>query len=342
MLLAGSDTEFAQSAIRVELPDSPVLNSPNDLTAKAGSPLRFLVSATAADGFPVALSVSQLPSQARFEEATGEFDWTPTSNDLGAHDLIFTATNSVGAVSHKSVHLYIGAGTPEITSLRNAAGPAAVAACTPGSVATLVGRFLFDGDMPVADRSGSTLDLQKTQVSVNGIQRPVLFASPERVDFLCSQDAPGTPLQIALQRGADTSNILKTTMLADAPGILTVNDTGTGQAVAFQSGTSELAALPNPRFQGEPAIAGDLISVVASGIPCDENFSAGRPQLQFGSHVMPVRAIRPAAGYAGACELTFEVPAGIAGDNLMIRLQVMHYDGTTANSNPASIAVGDR
>jgi hypothetical protein len=131
-------------------------------------------------------------------------------------------------------------------------------------------------------------------------------------------------------------------MLSDAPGIFTVADGGSTQAFAFRPDSSELAAMPNPRFLATPAIAGELLSVVASGVPCDENFSTGKPQLQFGMHIMPARTVRPAAGYAGACELTFEVPTGLTNDNLSVRLQVLHYDGTATNSNPASIAVADR
>ena len=151
---------------------------------------------------------------------------------------MFAATNSVGVSSQKAVHVYVGPGTPELTALRNAAGPAAPAACTPGSAATLTGRFLFDG--------------QASKVTVNGIERPVLLASPERIDFLCSEDAPGTQLQISLRNGTGTSNTWQTTMLADAPGILTVDAAGTGQALAFRPGASELAALPESAISGQP------------------------------------------------------------------------------------------
>ena len=338
---ADSETEAAQSGLQIAPSNQLVLNVPGEQDAKPGSSLRFRVSATAADGFPVALAVSELPSNASFAPGTGDFEWTPSSQDAGARDLTFTATNSFGVSSSKSVHVYVGAGTPELTGLRNAAGASATAACTPGSMATLVGRFLFAGDTPVAEPSGSTLDLQTTQVWVNAIRTPVLFASINRVDFLCPQDVAGTPLEIALQSGANMSDILKTTMLADAPGILSV-DGETGQALAFRSGTSNLAAIPNPQFQASPVTAGELLSVLASGVSCDENFSTGRPQLQFGMHVTPVQAIRSAAGYAGACELTFQVPAGVTGDNLPIRLQIVHYDGASTSSNPASIAIGDQ
>ena len=338
---ADSDTEASQSDLQIELSNQLVLNVPGEQNAKPSSSLRFRVSATAADGFPVALAASELPSNASFAPGTGDFEWTPTSQDVGARDLAFTATNSFGVSSSKWVHIYVGAGAPELTELRNTAGPAATAACTPGSMATLVGRFLFAGDTPVAEHSGATLDLQKTQVWVNGIRTPVLFASINRVDFLCPQDVAGTPLEIALQSGTNMSNTLKTTMMAEAPGILSA-DGKTGQALAFRSGSSKLAAIPNPQFQASPVIAGELLSVLASGVSCDENFSTGRPQLQFGMHVMPVQAIRSAAGYAGACELTFQVPAGVTGDNLPIRLQIVHYDGASTSSNPASIAIGDQ
>ncbi len=341
VLSAGSETAAAQSSLRVEAQNVPVLNVPGSQTIKVGSSLRLQLSASSADGFPVALSASQLPPTATFDETAGILAWTPSAGDVGAHDLTFTATNSVGIAASKQVRLLVASGKPHLTGLRNAADAAATAACTPGSAATLTGRFLFSGDTPVAERSGSALNLQNTKVLVNGVPRPVLFASSERVDFLCSQDAPGTQLEIALQSGDTLSNTLQTTMLSDAPGIFTL-DGASGQALAFRTGTSELAALPNARFSATPAVAGEMLSVFTTGVACDENFSSGTPLLQIGFHVMPVRALKPAANYAGACELSFQIPVGITNDNLSIRLQIRHHDGTAADSNSASIAVADR
>lgn len=341
VLTVESGAEAVQSTVQIQAPNSPVLNAPDRATAKIGSSVRLHVSASAADGFPVTLSASQVPAAAAFNAQTGDFTWAPTAKDSGAHSLVFTATDSAGVSASKTVSLYVADGTPELTELLNTAGAGAPAACTPGSVATLAGRFLFAGDRPAMDRSGSTLDLQNTQVLVNGSGTPVLFASSDRVDFLCPRSDPGTPLEIVLESGAGRSNPIRATMQADAPGILTV-DGENGQALAFPSGSSEIAAIPNPRLPARPAVAGDLLSVLASGVPCDQNFASGKPQLLLGAQMVETRSIRPAPAYAGACELTFEIPAGIAVDNLRIQLQVQHYDRSLATSNAASIAVEDR
>ena len=67
-----------------------------------------------------------------------------------------------------------------------------------------------------------------------------------------------------------------------------------------------------------------------------------RGKVGIGSTLMPARTIQPAAAYAGACQLTFEVPTGAYGDNLPVTLQIGHFDGTVAASNAVTIAVADR
>lgn len=339
-LSAGAESMTAQSAVEIDRANSPTLDVLGNSAVRTGSRFRLHVSAAASDGFPVSLSASQLPAGSSFDSAAGDFVWTPATADSGDHDVIFTATDSAGASSHKTTRLHVGTGEPELTALRNFAGPGAKAACTPGSAATLTGNFLFEADAPSADLSGGTFDLQQTSVSVNGIGTPVLFASAGRVDFLCPQNlSPGSSLEISLQRGTLRSNTLQAMMMPDAPGILTIDRFGAGQALAFRSGTSVVAALPNPRLESSPVRAGDLLSLTASGLACNENFATGRPQLLLGGHIISPQTVRPATAIAGACELTFGVPAGIASDNLSIRLQVVHYDGTSTNSNSAEIAV---
>jgi len=328
-LSAASETGATQSSLEIERAQSPVLDVTGNSMVQVESKSRLHVSAAASDGFPVSLAGSHLPAGSSFDPARGDLEWTPTKNDIGDHELTFTATDSVGVSSSRQAHIYVGAGGPELTGLRNFA-PGATAACTPGSAATLTGRFL--------SASG-----QQTQVFVNGSGAQVLSASAERVDFLCPSGlAPGATLEITLQNGARRSSALKATMAADAPGILTVDDSATGQALAFRRGTSELVGVPNPQVVASPAFKGDLLSVLVSGVPCDETYSTGSPRLLIGAQAVSPQSVRPAENYAGVCEITAEVPAGVADDHLPLRLQMLHNDGTVTNSNAASITVEDR
>jgi uncharacterized protein (TIGR03437 family) len=241
--------------------------------------------------------------------------------------------------SSPAVDAYGVTGAPELDSLTTLAGATAAAACTPGSAAALNGRFLSNDGEPVFDGSGAAHQLNGSEVWVNGATASLLFASSNRIDFVCPDELPGTALEIVIRRGALRSQAITTMMRAVAPGILTLN--AGGQALAFRTGSSEIAGIANPLFDATPAIAGDSVSLLATGINCDENFRDGRPQIQVGSHVLSPSAVRPATGYAGVCELTFIVPPGISQDRTPIRLRVVRHDGTVIDSNSVRIAVDD-
>jgi hypothetical protein len=76
---------------------------------------------------------------------SGVMQWTPKDEDLGIHELVFTATNTLGATTTKIVKLYVDSGQPVLITLENGAGTTAPAGCSPGSVATIRGRSLIIG-----------------------------------------------------------------------------------------------------------------------------------------------------------------------------------------------------
>ncbi len=230
-------------------------------------------------------------------------------------------------------------GAPELDSLANVAGPTAPPACTPGSAAALNGRFFSNDREPVFDGTGAAHQLSGSEVWVNGATAALLFASSNRIDFVCPDEPPGTALEIVVRRGVLRSQPIATTIRAAAPGLLTLNSSG--QALAFRTGSSEIAAIANPLFDATPAVAGDSVSLLATGIDCDESFRDGRPQIEVGSHVLWPSAVRPATGYAGVCELTFIVPPGISEERAPVRLRVLRHDGALIESNSVRIAVDD-
>lgn len=245
------------------------------------------------------------------------------------------------ALSHGSARFsggYTGNRVPESAGLANVAGAPAIAACTPGSVAALTGRFLAESGEAIIDRSGRATELNGTAVQVNGRTVPVLLAAADRVEFLCPKDPPGTVLDIAVSRGSAISNPIRTKMETDAPGIITV-DPDDAQAFAFHPDSGDIVAIANPRFTASAAFPGDPVSLLVTGIDCDDNFRSGRPQIEVAGHLVFPSAISPAAWHTGACEMTFTVPPGIDDDRAPLRLQVVRYDGGVHTSNPVTIAV---
>ncbi len=70
-------------------PRPPVLDPIGDKYVNAGDTLTFEVTAYDPDGDPITYSAEPLPTGAEFIDRT--FQWTPTSNQAGTHQLTFTA-----------------------------------------------------------------------------------------------------------------------------------------------------------------------------------------------------------------------------------------------------------
>ena len=234
-----------------------------------------------------------------------------------------------------------GSSAPLLTKLRNAAGETALPACSPGSLATVEGASLLNPETAVFyDFSGSAAGLGGSQVLVNGAPALLRYASSERLDFVCPEMAPGTPIEIHVETGRATSNRLYSAMVESSPGVLSVDGTGTGQALAMRENSSDVAALPNFRFHATPALAGDLLSLRVTGVDCSETSRGeGRLRVELGGETIPPSSVYRAAVDAGACQVSFRVPSGVSGDSVPLAVGSLRGDGSVVRSNPVSIVV---
>ena len=73
----------------------PNLDPIGDYSVTEHDLLEFTISATDADGNPLTYSASNRPQGANFDANTGEFDWTPTYQDVRTHSVTFTVTDDV-------------------------------------------------------------------------------------------------------------------------------------------------------------------------------------------------------------------------------------------------------
>jgi uncharacterized protein (TIGR03437 family) len=159
------------------------------------------------------------------------------------------------------------------------------------------------------------------------------------MDFVCPMLEPGTPLEIVVETEAGKSNKLQSVMGDAAPGVYTVDGSGSGQAVAWRTGTSELSLIPSFLFHGKPALPGDQISMLVNGINCAANPGAQKPLVILGEQRVPGNSLRESALTAGACEVGFTVPDGVTGDAVPLSIEVLQSDGRLVPSNAAFITV---
>ena len=314
---ATSPAGTAQTSLAILAPGTPRLQLPAAQLARAGSELHFVVTAVDTQNLPLQIAPGDLPSGASFNQATGEFTWTPTEANLQSVAPTFSARDAAGVSTTGTVQIRVVSGTPAITGLRNGAGENALAACTPGARMSLLGSFPGD----------------QIRVRVNGEPAQVLLASAGQVDFLCPALAAGTPLSLTAEAGDRTSAEWRTVMAEAAPGLLSVNGSGKGQGFAMHA--RGLAAIPRFDLDGTPAIAGETITLYATGMGCNTD---RLPVLWFGQTHQPVASVAPSA-FAGVCELQAVVPDGIAGSSVELSLELIRSDATPIRSNTVSLAI---
>ena len=307
-----------------------------DQTSRPGSTVHLNVIATDENGMPLRATATNRPSGSIFDPATGAFEWQPTETDLGDHQVAFAA----GTNATKAVSIHVGTNQPAIERLENGANAAALAICSPGSIATLSGHSLYTGTAPTWDYSGASTELDGTRVLVNGVSVSVLYASTEHVAFLCPTSPAGTALHFAVETPAGTSNMLVSEMAQSAPGIFTVDSAPGTRALAIAAESGELSQIPAFQQPGLPVLPEQSVVVRATGIACDQTLIA---QLSFKveQQYALIQSVRPAPHYDGVCEITIQTP-NMSGDAIPIVLETTSTDGHVAFSNTATLAVASR
>ena len=135
-----------------------------------------------------------------------------------------------------------------------------------------------------------------------------------------------------------SSSAVRVQVQGSAPGIFTVDGSGTGQASASIEGGALIAAPRNYLYAAEPAQPGDHLSIPVTGLNPNTSFTTS---AQIGDLYVPVDWVRPVAGWAGVTEVGVTLPAGIqTGDAVPLVLEQLGQDGrTVVISKPVSIAI---
>ena len=317
-----------EQSLEVSSDAAPIMVAPKRQLAKFGDAVRFAVTARDSNG-PVPVAVSDLPPGASWDAFTGEFLWTVDKSQTGTHAFVFTATNSSGGSAKQRVHVEVGSGEPVVNAMVNAATGSTDGACSPGSVASLQGKWLFNGTQ-AADPSGNSVDLAATRVEVNGVRAPVLFAEPTRVDFLCPQGAAGTALEAILETAAGRSGVVRTVMQDMVPGIFSLG--GSGQGLVSLQGKSGVATVRDFRSAGQPAQPGDYVFIRATGLGSANELSA-KPLVKVGGLPVQADSVDSVPGFAGVFDIKVKLPAGVrTGNDVPLGLEIPGRDSGVSNT----------
>jgi uncharacterized protein (TIGR03437 family) len=328
----------AQDNITVQAGSVPLLKVPGRLAVRSGSQLSFEVTASSASGLPLQLSSGVLPEGAVFDPDAGRFTWTPS--DSQRQDLVFTATdpNQVAASAHAIIDVDLG--LPVIDTVVNAATGSNELVCAPGSLASIHGRWL--SARAAEDPTGASLALSGTKVLINGEPVPLVSVSPSQVNFVCPAAASESAVEVTVKGELGDSAAFPIQLQDAAPGIFTVDRSGSGQAAIVIGEGALVAGVRSYRYAGEPAQPGDPLWIPVTGLGAGSG--PGSLTVILGESSVEVEAVRapgtaPSAR-AGVTEVRITVPAMAPfGDAVPLAIQVVLPDGRLVASRPVTIAI---
>jgi uncharacterized protein (TIGR03437 family) len=335
VISAQLNADTVQQTVSLRRSHDLAVGAPASQVVRFGSELRFQVSA--ADPAAI-IAAGALPAGARFDASTGMFDWTPSAAQQGKYRLAFTAANSAGETGTAYSAVQVDAGDPAVDSVVNTASGSAQGACSPGGIARIEGRWLTQGET-ASDPSGGSLSLAGTSVEAEGKPVPILHASQSRIDILCPDAGTGPSFDLVVRTSGSVSQPFATMQSALAPGIFTVDDSGSGQGlVSLATDDSKLAMVRNYLSAAEPVIAGDRIVILATGIG-----TASNVLVRIGEDEFAADSVTAVAGRPGVSQIVATVPDNAAtGISVPLSVAGKLPDGTSVRSNSVSMAIEEK
>ncbi len=161
-------------------------------------------------------------------------------------------------------------------------------------------------------------------------------ASATQITFRCPENNPGKKVTLQVANRFGTSNAVQVTIQDVAPGIFTLDGSGTGQGVVYVNRTSELAALPDPSFASQAAAPGDTLTLLMTGLP-DELSTPSAARVTIGQIPADILALAAVPQFPGYQMLTVRVPPNVPlGDSIPVQA---FSQGHSAQSNIVTVAI---
>ena len=259
-----------------------------------------------------------------FLTLSGEISGTAITVPYWAN-FLHPSVNSGGVVNAAS----FGSGSPRVAA---------------GSLIAIFGRQLTE-ETAFAHRTPLPLSLGGVTVTLGNFQAPLLFASPTQINAQVPVELAGrTSAQLVVQINA-VSSPPETVLLAPAaPGIFTLDQSGSGAGAILHASDSSLVTPERPARPGElleifATGLGSTSPAVESGLPASANpLSNTRttPSITIGEISVPVTLSFLVPAFVGLYQVNIEVPVGVpAGEHDL----VLTSNGVA--SNPVRIFIAE-
>ena len=220
----------------------------------------------------------------------------------------------------------------------------------PGSDPSLFGTGLADG-LAVATSLPLPTVLNGVSVDVNGFPAPLIFVSPNQINFQTPWEiADEEWVDVVVRRNGEFSDPERVFVTPFDPGLFSLSQTGSGQGAILIAGTATVPAPEGSVAGGRPVRAGEFLSLFAVGLGPVENqplsgavapvnpFATTKltPQVTIGGTQASVLFSGLAPGLAGVYQVNVEIPAGVSpGDAVEVQLTI-----GGVSSNIVTIAIG--
>ena len=216
---------------------------------------------------------------------------------------------------------------PELGSVASAATYESTLPMAPGSIVSIFGDRLAS-EVRVAGTNRLPRELDTTAVLLNGETLPLYFVAPTQINALLPYELKAGDAALQIRRGDQVSGKLTLRVADQAPGIFTLNEGGSGAAVAVDALTNQVINERNPVAAGGYVVVyttglGQLRSPLATGeIPLVANEAAVRPTVFLNGTSVPVLYAGVTPGYLGLYQVNLQVPPSLnAGTYPLLLLQ---------------------
>lgn len=389
--LAGLAAGTYNGTVTVSPSGGSQLSIPVSLTVSAAatvsaSPSSLTFTYRAGDTAPAAQNISVTGGGASLTftaAASSTGNWltvTPTSGttpamvsvsinpaSLNASPTPYTGTITVAGsgsatgTSTITVSLTVTAPLPTVSKITNAGSFATAAAVSPGEIITL---FATDAQHPIGPSTavGLTLDstgkvattIGGTQVLASGFACPMIYASATQISAVVPYEVAGfvfSGTDILVKYLGQTSNAVHVNVATTAPGLFTLNSSGTGPG-AILNGNGSVNSSSNPASKGDtvvlyltgegqttPAGVTGKVTTVASTTPLTPT-----PLLPISILIGPPGSQQSAnysfAGEApgivsGALQLNVQIPTTVSSGDLPIIVSI----GSNSSQSGVTVSV---
>lgn len=218
-------------------------------------------------------------------------------------------------------------------------------AVAPGSIAVVFGAYLNDGPQvlsPIVGADGKVAtSLGGTQITVGGIAAPILYSTPNQVSIQIPYELTGAVAAVSPTVGGQSSEFRFLELASTGPGFFTLNQAGTGEAIALHQDGVTLIASQAPARRGEIVIfyltgLGALNPALGTGVPAAANTATAPVTMTFGGVAATPAYAGAAPGFIGLNQINVQIPnnAPVARD-VAVAISAGGRSG-----NPVTIAIG--